>query len=153
MSPDVTPGIKITGMEGLLRAIASVAGLATIGTVILIGDIGNDLVKRIKAAAPKKTGKLQDSVERTSSGLANQIWLGTDYQRFVIYGARPHIIIPRDKGALYWPGADHPVLMVYHPGIKPRDFVGEAFTKAEMEAIWEQDLIRMADAIESTWVA
>ena len=32
------------------------------------------------------------------------------------HGSRPHVIEPRDKKALFWPGAAHPVRRVQHPG-------------------------------------
>ena len=34
------------------------------------------------------------------------------------------IHIPKDKKALYWPGAAHPVRKVNHPGSKANDFMG-----------------------------
>jgi len=33
-----------------------------------------------------------------------------------------HIIVPRYKRALYWPGAAHPVKMVRHPGTKANPY-------------------------------
>lgn len=38
------------------------------------------------------------------------------YGIFLEYGTRPHIINPKNKKALYWKGADHPVKKVMHPG-------------------------------------
>ena len=35
---------------------------------------------------------------------------------FLEHGTRPHVIEPRDKQALSWPGARHPVKRVNHPG-------------------------------------
>jgi len=38
-------------------------------------------------------------------------------------GTGPHVILPRNKKALFWKGADHPVRMVNHPGTKPRPYL------------------------------
>lgn len=43
---------------------------------------------------------------------------GVEYGQFLEEGSPPHEIRPRDKKALYWPGADHPVRRVQHPGSK-----------------------------------
>ncbi len=32
------------------------------------------------------------------------------------FGTKPHVIKPRKKKALFWPGAAHPVKIVHHPG-------------------------------------
>lgn len=47
---------------------------------------------------------------------------GVSYAKFVHDGTRPHLILPRVKKALYWPGADHPVRRVNHPGTPPNPF-------------------------------
>jgi hypothetical protein len=54
--------------------------------------------------------------------------IGTDvpYAPDVLYGTRPHDILPRNKQALFWPGARHPVAMVHHPGYKGNDFLTAA---------------------------
>ena len=51
--------------------------------------------------------------------------VGTDinYAAPVVYGSRPHIIRPKDKQALWWRGAQHPVMLVHHPGTKPNPFM------------------------------
>jgi hypothetical protein len=58
----------------------------------------------------------------------SSVRIGTelDYAKFVIEGTRPHDIYPRDKKALFWPGARHPVTHVHHPGTKPNPFLEEA---------------------------
>lgn len=60
-------------------------------------------------------GDLLRSIERR--GL--RVYIGTDSWHFIEYGTRPHIIMPRVKQALWWPGARHPVRMVRHPGNRP----------------------------------
>ena len=45
------------------------------------------------------------------------------YAAPVYYGARPHVIVPRNARALYWPGARHPVRRVNHPGNAPNPYL------------------------------
>lgn len=56
------------------------------------------------------------------------------YARGVEEGTRPHIIRAKNKKALYWKGAKHPVKSVRHPGSKAKSFLIPAFEK-EKEVI------------------
>ena len=56
------------------------------------------------------------------------------YARFVEEGTRPHIIRAKNKKALYWKGAKHPVKSVRHPGSKAKPYLIPAFEK-EKEVI------------------
>lgn len=46
------------------------------------------------------------------------------------HGSRPHIIEPRTKKALAWPGAQHPVARVHHPGTQARHTLRNALKAA-----------------------
>lgn len=46
------------------------------------------------------------------------------------FGSRPHIIEPKDKRALHWPGADHPVARVHHPGTAAQHLLRNALREA-----------------------
>mgnify|MGYP006916037384 CR=1 FL=1 len=48
------------------------------------------------------------------------------YAQWVNEGTRPYTITPTNKKALYWEGAEHPVTIVHHPGIKGRHFVEDS---------------------------
>jgi hypothetical protein len=68
--------------------------------------------------------------------------IGTDDERgpMMEFGTRPHVILPREAGALWWPGAAHPVGRVSHPGTRPRPFLipaGEALAGAARDAVGE----------------
>lgn len=41
---------------------------------------------------------------------------GVEYGEYLEDGTPPHVIRPKDKKALYWKGATHPVKQVNHPG-------------------------------------
>lgn len=51
------------------------------------------------------------------------------YARGVEEGTRPHIIKAKNKKALYWKGAKHPVKSVRHPGSRAKPFLIPAFEK------------------------
>lgn len=53
--------------------------------------------------------------------------------RYVVEGTRAHVIAPRDKKALFWAGARHPVREVHHPGTKANPFMQKAADKAGVE--------------------
>ncbi len=40
----------------------------------------------------------------------------SDHAAILEHGSRPHVIEARNKQALFWPGARHPVKRVNHPG-------------------------------------
>ena len=56
------------------------------------------------------------------------------YARGVEEGTRPHTIRAKNKKALYWKGAKHPVKSVRHPGSRAKPFLMPAFEK-EKEVI------------------
>jgi hypothetical protein len=83
----------------------------------------------LREAAPQRTGELRKSVrgERAVAGASAVLtFTAVDYARYVIDGTRPHEIRPRHAQALFWPGAQHPVAVVHHPGTRPNDFVARA---------------------------
>ena len=51
------------------------------------------------------------------------------YARGVEEGTRSHIIRPKNKKALYWKGAKHPVKKVNHPGSKAKPYLIPAFNQ------------------------
>lgn len=53
--------------------------------------------------------------------------------RFIRFGTKPHVIRPRNKQALFWPGARHPVKKVNHPGTAPFEFMGFAEGERDQE--------------------
>jgi hypothetical protein len=90
----------------------------TIGAAIL-GD-ARDYV-------PKRSGRLHDSLRAESHNKVLRVGsLDCNYATDVELGTAPHVITPRNKKALYWPGADHPVARVNHPGTAPNPYLRPA---------------------------
>lgn len=48
---------------------------------------------------------------------------GKEYGPYLEKDTPPHIIRPREKKALFWNGASHPVRQVYHPGTKAQPII------------------------------
>jgi HK97 gp10 family phage protein len=88
-----------------------------------------------RSRAPVDTGRLRSSIVHRAEdhGRAYTVTVGTNvtYAEHVEYGTAPHRIYPRNKQALYWPGAAHPVAYVDHPGTAPHPFLRPAIAMAE----------------------
>jgi hypothetical protein len=69
------------------------------------------------------TGRYRSSIAwrlgEDALGLYAEIGSAVRYSGFLEKGTRPHVIRPRQKKALFWKGADHPVRLVHHPGTRP----------------------------------
>ena len=88
---------------------------------------GLELEKELSRAKFKNpTGNLMRGHQAKHSGLKTEVINPVEYWPYVNYGTGAHVITPRNKKALYWKGAKHPVKMVHHPGIKGNHFVSEA---------------------------
>jgi hypothetical protein len=95
----------------------------------------NDMVKHAKSLCRVNTGRLRSSIVAIESGgrFTFTVTIGTnvEYAADVEYGTAPHVIYPKDKKALFWPGAAHPVAKVNHPGTRPYPFMRPAVAMAE----------------------
>jgi hypothetical protein len=69
------------------------------------------------------TGRYRSSISwrlgEDALGLYAEIGSAVPYAGYIEQGTRPHVIRPRQKQALFWKGADHPVRLVHHPGTRP----------------------------------
>jgi len=94
-----------------------------------------DCVGDAKADAPVRTATYQGSIQLrpaviTTGGVFG-LWgsFQCNYALIIEEGSKPHVIRPRNKKALYWPGAAHPVAKVQHPGTKPQRILQNAADK------------------------
>lgn len=90
----------------------------------LVDDVEEDATIH----APWRTGALAMSIHsRKLRPLLSHVVVGTDHWQPIEYGASPHDIRPKDPGgALFWPGAPHPVNVVHHPGNAAQPFMRPA---------------------------
>ena len=76
------------------------------------------------------TGHLRRGISTDIKGLGATIHTSNiKYARGVEEGTRPHTIRAKNKKALYWKGAKHPVKQVNHPGSRAKPYLIPAFEK------------------------
>lgn len=87
---------------------------------------------------PVDTGRLKGSiayeVTRAGKDVIARVGTNVEYAKPVEFGTAPHIIRPKNKRALYWPGAEHPVALVNHPGTKGKPYLRPALEKMRVVA-------------------
>ena len=103
-----------------------------------------DFWGNLREMAPVDHGRLAGAFQLQKNGdWSWTITNGVEYAMAVWKGTAPHTIVPRNAKALFWPGADHPVMRVNHPGTKPNPFVEDAWSRSEGRA---EDFVTMAIA-------
>ena len=77
-----------------------------------------------------KTGHLRRGITTNVGNMEVTVHTSNiKYARGVEEGTRPHTIRAKNKKALYWKGAKHPVKSVRHPGSRAKPFLIPAFEK------------------------
>jgi hypothetical protein len=83
----------------------------------------SDAVRNVR----KRSGRLANSlVSEVHNKVLRVGSLDCNYCTDVELGTGPHVIVPTTKQALSWPGAEHPVRKVNHPGTRPYPFLRPA---------------------------
>ena len=85
-----------------------------------------ELVRVLMRNSPVDHGLLKSWFLDSLSSDEAVIKSPAEYAQWVNDGTQPYTITPTNKRALYWEGADHPVKVVHHPGIKARHFVEDS---------------------------
>ena len=89
-----------------------------------------NIERNAKSSASVKTGHLKRSISTKIGDMEATIHTSNlKYAPMVEFGTRPHIIRAKNKKALYWKGASHPVKQVSHPGSKAKPYLIPAFEK------------------------
>jgi phage gpG-like protein len=70
-----------------------------------------------------RSGTLSRSPRLIEAGPSHAL-IGSDREYAAAHqlGSKPHVIEAKNKKALFWKGASHPVKSVNHPGLPPRPF-------------------------------
>ncbi|MYL45052.1 hypothetical protein GLV94_05305 [Virgibacillus halodenitrificans] len=75
-----------------------------------------------------RTGHARQSIhggaEQKGDEVITYLSHGAEYGGYLEEGTPPHVIRPKNKKALYWYGASHPVKEVHHPGTKAQPVIG-----------------------------
>ncbi|MET8278275.1 hypothetical protein [Micromonospora sp. NPDC005174] len=78
------------------------------------------VIVRARVTAPVRSYEYRSRIgrERVESARTATVRVvaRADHSLILEQGSRPHIIEPRRKQALAWPGVAHPVKRVHHPG-------------------------------------
>lgn len=96
----------------------------------ICNNIAQDIENKAKINAPwtDRTGHARQGLLGESSNRGNIYTIslshGVEYGGILEEGSQPHIIRPKNKKALYWRGASHPVKQVNHPGTKGKPIIG-----------------------------
>ena len=85
-----------------------------------------DLIRNLMINSPVDHGLLKQWAVTSQSDVEITIQSPAEYAAAQNYGTDPYVILPKNKKALFWPGADHPVKMVKHPGLKGKHFVEDS---------------------------
>lgn len=141
-------GLKITGIEELKSNTLRLSK-GFVNELIPATNAGSlPITNEAKRLCRKKTGTTAASIHfenlkvqrfRVENGIAP-----ADDQKHAIgleRGNPPHVIFPKNKQALYWEGAAHPVRKVNHPGNPAYPFMRPAFDTKTREAISEVRIV------------
>ena len=89
-----------------------------------------NIERNAKSSVNVNTGHLRRSISTKMGDMEAIIHTSNlKYAPMVEFGTRPHIIRAKNKKALYWKGASHPVKQVNHPGSKAKPYLIPAFEK------------------------
>jgi hypothetical protein len=89
--------------------------------------IGDAILSDAKDFVPKRTSRLHDSLRAECHDKVLRVGsLDCNYATDVEMGTAPHVILPRNKKALHWPDAAHPVARVNHPGTHAQPYLRPA---------------------------
>lgn len=107
---------------------------------------GVDVQTEARRRCPVDTGRLRSSivhrVEADARSTSVEVGSNVNYAADVEYGTAPHVIVPRNKKALFWKGAAHPVAKVNHPGTRAQPFMRPALELAPIYFSRNIDRIR-----------
>lgn len=85
-----------------------------------------EMVRVLMMNSPVDHGLLKSWFVDSISDSEASIKSPAAYARYVNDGTGPYTITPVNAKALYWEGAEHPVKVVHHPGIKGQHFVEDS---------------------------
>ena len=94
----------------------------------VLNNTGFKIETKAKGNVPVDTGHLRRGITTKIGNMEVTVHTSNiKYAPMVEYGTKPHIIKAKNKKALYWKGAKHPVKSVNHPGSKAKPYLIPAF--------------------------
>lgn len=93
----------------------------------------------LQEEAPERTGLLKRSHVSSMDAASNPAWIrftnNAPYAKYVRYGTRPHVILPRFARALFWARPPGPVMRVNHPGTRPNRWMDRVRERLNRESV------------------
>jgi hypothetical protein len=117
--------IQIAGLTTLVAKLQEAPSIAT--PILQRAVVASSLVLASNTNAqtvPVRTGFLVNHFQWVAGDLKGWWYPTANYAPMVEFGTAPHKIEATNAKALFWPGANHPVRSVQHPGTKPNDYMG-----------------------------
>ena len=106
--------------------------------------IQKNAISNLTSNGSVNTGHLRRGIANFRRGMTATVHTSNiKYAVMVEKGTKAHIIKPKNKKALYWKGATHPVKQVNHPGSKAKPYLIPAFEKEK-----DQFLEKLKEVIE-----
>jgi len=89
--------------------------------------------RKARELCARRSGELVRSISYIIE--ENRALIGSNLPQAPIMelGSKPHTILPNVKAALFWPGLDHPVKRVKHPGTRPIPFLRPALEASKKD--------------------
>ncbi len=144
--------LKVIGLDKMQAAFNAAPETTRAVMNPVIHTAVNILAKyTTKGIVPWKTGRLTQSFI-ASYGDLMAMWRPTaKYAVFVHEGTAAHAIYPKNKQALYWPGAKHPVKKVNHPGSRANPFMPRILqnSQSDIDALMKKGLDQLTGSIAS----
>ncbi len=128
--PALDYSIEIEGLDKLQDGIRRAGGNADPLIHKAAVTSGVHIQARARQNAPHRTGTLQRSIQLENKPDTVKVAVHEKYGLYIEKGTGPFVIRPKNKKALFWPGADHPVKKVNHPGLKARPFFEPAIKES-----------------------
>ncbi len=127
--------IEVVGLDEVLRRLEVMQWSISQAPRKIVQESAKILKEAMQHEAPERTGALRRGIHYRTFQSADSAWArfydDEEYAFFVIEGTAAHDIFPSVKKALFWPGADHPVAFVHHPGTKADPFPERAMEQLE----------------------
>ena len=127
--------IEVVGLDEVLQRLQIMQWSLAHAPRKVVQEASKILKEAMQHEAPVRTGALRRGIHYRTYGTVESAYArfydDEDYAQFVLEGTAAHDIYPREKQALFWPGAEHPVPFVHHPGTKADPFTERAMRELE----------------------
>lgn len=146
----ITFKVTINNLAALQEKLASAPVITTSAlqeAILVVPEILASVT--VPPIVPYKTGQLAQTFFSTVSAFQATWGPTVFYAPYVEFGTAPHLILPKNKKALFWQGAKHPVRSVKHPGTKPNPYMERIIAEASpmINDIFEQALASIIEAL------